>query len=305
MKKDYEVGYRKPPKATRFVKGKSGNPNGRPPSCVPKESPGNFIDMLRRELDAQIRLWKGDPKKITKQEVLIKNLVSQAINGNARAIAKLFKLVRQHGLNLNKDFDAINVLADRLDFVQELFDESDGSQMTSGLSVEQKVKFMEEYLANEFAYLTGKRRLAPDHPLNLKPRLKMRPSTAIADDLLCELRERTTITDGQKKFTVTKLEALVKRLVNEAILGNDTAFSLLLTFFKQYGWDQEDNSVLKFSIDSPLAHFIGVQRRGRCGSRRSDRSTRLFGDSGEDDKEAGDGATRSVDPDSGKSYSTD
>lgn len=28
-KEDYQVGYRKPPTATRFKKGKSGNPSGR------------------------------------------------------------------------------------------------------------------------------------------------------------------------------------------------------------------------------------------------------------------------------------
>ena len=29
-KSDYEVGYGKPPRETRFVKGRSGNPRGRP-----------------------------------------------------------------------------------------------------------------------------------------------------------------------------------------------------------------------------------------------------------------------------------
>ncbi|MGD0275716.1 MAG: DUF5681 domain-containing protein [Syntrophales bacterium] len=28
--KEYEVGFRKPPKQTRFAKGQSGNPHGRP-----------------------------------------------------------------------------------------------------------------------------------------------------------------------------------------------------------------------------------------------------------------------------------
>ena len=30
MSEGYEVGYKKPPKHTRFQKGQSGNPNGRP-----------------------------------------------------------------------------------------------------------------------------------------------------------------------------------------------------------------------------------------------------------------------------------
>ncbi len=285
MKNDYEVGYCKPPKTKRFVKGKSGNPNGRPPSCLRMGSPVNFVDILMKELDAPITMMEGGkPKKISKQRALIKNLVNRAMNGSARAIASLFKLVREHRLNLNDDRDVIHFLAERLDFVEELFDESGTSPMISGLSVEQKVRFTEEFFEHGVPYLTGRLRLAPDHPLNLKPRRKMRPSTAIAEDLLCELRERITITEGRTKFTITKLEALVKGLLNQAILGNDTAFSLLLNFFKQYGWDKEDNSVLKYSIDSPLARFIGARRRRRAGSRRSGRSERLLSESGQDGK---------------------
>jgi Family of unknown function (DUF5681) len=35
---EYDVGYKKPPEHTRFSKGKSGNPNGRPKNTDPKKS---------------------------------------------------------------------------------------------------------------------------------------------------------------------------------------------------------------------------------------------------------------------------
>src|SRR5438445_8035472 len=125
MKNDYEVGYCKPPKATRFVKGKSGNPNGRPPSCLRMGSPVNFVDILMRELDAPITMMEGGrPKKISKQRVLIKTLVKCAIDGNSGAIARLFKLVRQHGLHLDDDRDVINILEERRRFVSEDLDPS-------------------------------------------------------------------------------------------------------------------------------------------------------------------------------------
>jgi hypothetical protein len=289
MKNDYKVGYCNPPKGTRFVKGKSGNPNGRPARCMPAGRPVRFDDILMKELDAPITVVEGGrSRKISKQRALIKEVVNRAIQGSTRDLANLFRLIRKHHVNLNDDCDLINILAERLDFVRELFDESSTSWMVCGLSMEQKLKFMEEFFEHGAAYLTGKRRLAADHPLNLRPRAKMRPSTAIADDVLYELQETITITEGAKRSTVTKLEALVKRLLNDAILGNgNTAFSLLLAFYKQYGWDREDNSVYKIAFDSPVAELVGLQRRGRAGSRRSGRSKRLSGDSGQDGKAGG------------------
>ena len=44
---DYEVGYGKPPRHTRFVKGRSGNPRGKPPGAK------NFTTLLNEALDEQ------------------------------------------------------------------------------------------------------------------------------------------------------------------------------------------------------------------------------------------------------------
>jgi hypothetical protein len=291
MKNDYEVGYGKPPKATRFVKGKSGNPYGRPPSCSPKATPDSFVDILMKELDAPIAIMEGGrPKKMSKQRALIKSLVKCAIDGSSGAITRLFKLVREHGLNLN-DLYAINILKERRAFVLERFDVSRMSES----EIEEAARTVEEFLKHPVSYLTGKLRLPPNHSLNLKPpRLKRRPSTTIADDLLCELRERITIREGTRKFTITKLEALVKSLLNQAILGNSKAFSLLLIFYKQYGWDKEDASVVKLSAFSPLGRFIGLGGRRRVGSRRSGRSKRLLDRSSRDGK-GGDDVRQSAD----------
>ena len=46
---DYEVGYGRPPRHTRFAKGQSGNPRGRP--CGAK----NFTTLLEEALDVIVR----------------------------------------------------------------------------------------------------------------------------------------------------------------------------------------------------------------------------------------------------------
>src|SRR5262249_32035535 len=184
MKNDYDVGYCKPPKATRFVKGRSGNPHGRPPRCLLEGRPVRFDDILMKELDAPITVTEGgQPKKISKQRAAIKTLVNGAIKGNTRAIANLFKLTRTHHVNLNDDCEVIHILAERMEFVGELFDETSTSPLTSGLSPEQQVRYMEEFLRDGVFYLTGKLRLGRDHPINLQPRPKRRPSASFADDL--------------------------------------------------------------------------------------------------------------------------
>jgi hypothetical protein len=45
----YEVGHGKPPKATRFQKGKSGNPKGRPKKKDEDFDPGKILEAIDNE----------------------------------------------------------------------------------------------------------------------------------------------------------------------------------------------------------------------------------------------------------------
>ena len=85
---EYEVGYGKPPKHTRFQKGQSGNPRGRP-----KGARGLKAD-LRAELCEKIRITEGGRKRLlTKQQVIIKALAAKAAKGDTRAITKIVDLM--------------------------------------------------------------------------------------------------------------------------------------------------------------------------------------------------------------------
>src|SRR6266581_497621 len=55
MAQEYEVGYRKPPKTTRFKAGKSGNPKGRPKGST------NLATDLSAERNEQITVREGGP----------------------------------------------------------------------------------------------------------------------------------------------------------------------------------------------------------------------------------------------------
>ena len=82
---DMEVGYKKPPKSTRFKPGQSGNPRGRP-----KGEP-NLSTAIEKELRSVIVVQEGGsrPKRITKTSAIAKRFVNKAVSGDPKAISKL------------------------------------------------------------------------------------------------------------------------------------------------------------------------------------------------------------------------
>ena len=87
MTREYEVGYRRPPKATRFKTGQSGNPKGRP-----RGSP-NLATDLSAELGEQITIREGgQARQVGKQRALIKSLMAKALQGDVRATTALLAL---------------------------------------------------------------------------------------------------------------------------------------------------------------------------------------------------------------------
>jgi hypothetical protein len=80
----YEVGYGKPPRATQFAKGVSGNPRGRAKGAK------NLATLLKLELARMIVITEdGRRRSIPKGEAAVKQLVNKAIGGEPRALALL------------------------------------------------------------------------------------------------------------------------------------------------------------------------------------------------------------------------
>ena len=88
MTGDYEVGYGKPPARTRFKKGQSGNPRGRPKGTK------NLKTDLLEELQEHIPVREGNREyRLSKQRALLKSLTAKAIKGDARAANVVLNLV--------------------------------------------------------------------------------------------------------------------------------------------------------------------------------------------------------------------
>lgn len=81
---DYEVGYGKPPRHTRFRKGQSGNPAGRK---RPREAPGQIWQRLLQETVTVSE--SGHKRVMTKLELVLSQLINKAASGNEKNF-KLF-----------------------------------------------------------------------------------------------------------------------------------------------------------------------------------------------------------------------
>ena len=84
----YPVGYRKPPVHTRFKKGESGNPKGRPKGSL------NLATVLVRTLREQVVVNEGGQRKtVSKLEAAVKQLANKAASGDLGALRQLFMLM--------------------------------------------------------------------------------------------------------------------------------------------------------------------------------------------------------------------
>jgi len=85
---DYDVGYRKPPKSSRWRKGQSGNRSGR------QKGVRNLKTELTEELGEIINIKEqGLARTVTKQRALIKALTAKAVQGDTRAANILINMM--------------------------------------------------------------------------------------------------------------------------------------------------------------------------------------------------------------------
>lgn len=84
------VGYGRPPMATRFKPGQSGNPKGRPKGSK------NMLTLLREELDQKVTVTSdGRTQRMSKRKIAVRQQVDRAVKGDPKAFAMVLKLESQ------------------------------------------------------------------------------------------------------------------------------------------------------------------------------------------------------------------
>ena len=111
---DGGVGFKRPPKHTRFKPGQSGNPKGR------AKHTRNLKTEFLEELGEVIRVREGDREmKISKQRAFVKALVAAAIKGDMRAANALVSFCTRAFGNEPEDDQAKSPTSDDLEILSE------------------------------------------------------------------------------------------------------------------------------------------------------------------------------------------
>lgn len=87
---EYEVGYRRPPRKSRFKKGQSGNPRGRPKGSK------NLASIIHATVRERITITEnGRRRRISKLEAAAKQTANKAAAGDTKAFRLLSEMLQQ------------------------------------------------------------------------------------------------------------------------------------------------------------------------------------------------------------------
>ena len=89
---DYEVGYCRPPKATRFRLGQSGNPTGY------RKGSKTIGARLRELMNSKVTVTEhGRTHRISRLDVMLRQLTNDAMRGDQRALKLLMEFLHRYG----------------------------------------------------------------------------------------------------------------------------------------------------------------------------------------------------------------
>ena len=108
-----EIGYGKPPRHSRFQKGKSGNPQGRPRQAA------SFKSDLAAELQKTLAITEnGKRLTLTKQQAVFRMLTTAALK-DVRAASILLDIARKYGVGAESETPERGDAADDADLLDD------------------------------------------------------------------------------------------------------------------------------------------------------------------------------------------
>jgi hypothetical protein len=129
----YSVGYGRPPKATQFKPGRSGNPKGRP------KGPRSIGAILRDVIAQRVPVAEGGKtRRLPALEVMLRRLVNEAMRSDPKAIKLLLTLVERYTESTELEPHLDELLADDQEILKQFVrganrpDTEDGAETEDG-----------------------------------------------------------------------------------------------------------------------------------------------------------------------------
>jgi hypothetical protein len=113
----YAVGYGRPPKATQFKPGQSGNARGRP------KGPRTIGAILREVIGQKIVVTEGSKsRRLPVLEVMLRRLVNEAMRNDPKAMKLLISLVERYSESPDLEAHLDELLADDQAILKEFLE---------------------------------------------------------------------------------------------------------------------------------------------------------------------------------------
>jgi hypothetical protein len=119
--RDYTVGYGRPPKATQFKKGQSGNPKGR------SKGSRSIGATLQAIIGQKIAVTEhGTTRRIPALEVMLRRLTNDAMRGDVGALKLLLSLIERYAQSPQTEHRIADLLTEDLKILAR-YQQSPGS----------------------------------------------------------------------------------------------------------------------------------------------------------------------------------
>lgn len=128
---DYKIGFGRPPKASQFQPGQSGNPTGR------RKSHKSVAESLRDLINAKVTVTEnGQFRRISRLDVMLRQLANDAMRGNQRAIKLLMESLHRHGAEAEGSVRSEDLNSEDLEILSDYIRKNGSSSIDTNLSWE-------------------------------------------------------------------------------------------------------------------------------------------------------------------------